>query len=58
MLEDQKCKSKVMINVHKILNILCIKYLCILKEYMLLVTTKLSKLPEYKFGCISYCFLP
>ena len=54
MLEDQKCKSKVMINAHKILNILCIKYLCILKEYMLLVTTKLSKLPEYKFGCICY----
>ena len=54
MLEDQKYKSTVTINEHKILHILYIKYLCILKENMLLVTRKLSKLPEYKFGCISY----
>ena len=57
MLEDQKYKSTVTINEHKVLNRLYIKYLCILKENMLLVTTKLSKLPEYKFGCI-IDFLP
>lgn len=56
MLEYQKCKSTVLINkvTHKILNILYTKYLYILKENVLLITTKLSKVPEYKFGCVSY----